>query len=277
MRTLSEIKEAIATDFMANEAAAAEYGFPQGDHFSTHFRPTSLESILFGVVAFAIWLLEQMFDQHKIEVESRVEEMVPHRPKWYRDMVLRFMKDKVLVPDTDEYDVSGMTESDISAARVVKHAVATESEDASILTIKVAGEVGGTRARLDAQTEGQLLAYIKEVKDAGVKISLVNMDADTFNCEVDIYYDALKTPAELQAACREAIDDYIENLPFDGEYTNMALIDRLQQVEGVRIPELKSATTSPAGDGAVIAIDARYTPLAGYFTAGTITLNMKAR
>ena len=273
-RTISEIKESIAEDFMRNADVARAYGFNPGDNFGAHFSRASVESVLFYIFATAAWVIESLFDQHKAEVNDRVEQIMPHRPKWYRDMVLRFMKNKALILDTDHYDTTDMTDADIEAARVVKHAVATENNDSSILTIKVAGEDGGKRVRLDAQTEEQLIAYIREIKDAGVKITLVNKDADSFDCKVDIYYDPMLIPEELDAACRDAIKNYIENLPFNGEYTNMALIDRLQAVEGVRIPELKGASTSPSGDSAVIEIDARYIPLAGYFAAGTITLNM---
>lgn len=276
-RTIQEIKETIAVDFMRNEDVARAYGIAPGDTPGTHFGKASIEGVLFHIFAVGTWVLETLFDEHRREVDERVDRVMPHRPKWYRDKVLGFMKGKALIPDTDEYDTAGMSADEIAAARVVKHATATENAESSILTIKVAGEDGGRRARLDVETETQLMAYIREVKDVGVKIALVNLDADTFNCEVDIYYNPMVTPAEVEAACRRAIEAYIENLPFNGEYTNMALIDRLQAVEGVVIPELRGATTSLAGDGAAVDIDARYTPLAGYFTAGEITLNLRAQ
>ena len=175
--------------------------------------------------------------------------------------------------DTDYYDTAGMSDADIEAARVVKYAAATESSDASLLTIKVARENGGVRQRLDGETETQLAAYIAEFKDAGVRINLVNIDADTFNCEVDIYYDPMLLPEEVEGACRETVRAYIEDLPFNGEYTNMALVDELQKVEGVKIVEFRGATTSANGETAVVPINARHVPVAGYFKAGTITIN----
>lgn len=59
------------------------------------------------------------------------------------------------------------------------------------------------------------------------------------------------------------------------KYTNMALVDQLQKIDGVRIPELRSATTVAAGESVVTAIDARCVPAAGYFEMGDIKLNMK--
>lgn len=275
-RTIDEIKESITIDFMNNESAANMFGFTAGDNFSKHFSKVSVINTLFYVFAAAAWVQEGLFDEHRREVEARIEQIMPHRPKWYRDRVLGFMKDMVLEEGTDRYDTLDMSEDQIELAKVVKHVVAAENPDASILTIKVAGETGGVRSKLDEHTETQLAAYIAEIKDAGVRISLVNYDPDIFNCEVDIFYNPLLSSETVEAACRAAIEDYIENLPFNGEYTNMALVDALQKVAGVKVVEFKASNSVPRSTGVEAPINARYTPEAGYFTAGTLTINMKA-
>lgn len=273
-RTIAEIKEGMTSDFMRNADAARAYGYEPGAAFSSHFSRVSIESLLFYIVACAVWALENLFDRYRADVERRIEAIIPHRPKWYRDKVLGFMKGMTLVPDTDRYDTAGMGEEDIEAARVVKYAAAGENEDASILTVKVAGESEGKRQPLDAETEKQLLAYIGEIKDAGVRVNLVNREGDLFCCTADIYYDALLLREDVEAACRETIRRHIENLPFNGEYSNMALVDDLQRVAGVRIAEAGGATAQAAGEETPTAIVARWTPAAGYFRAGEITVNM---
>lgn len=275
-RTIAEIKDNLTADFMRNADVARIYGFEVGATFSAHFSRVSVESLLFYIVACATWVLENLFDKHREDVENRIEAILPHRPKWYRDKVLAFMKNKTLVPDMDYYNTDGMNDSDIEAARVVKYAAATEAVDASLLTIKVAGESDGHRAPLDTETEKQLLAYIGEIKDAGVRINLVNKSADIFQCELDIYYDAVLLPEVVETACREAIKNYIENLPFNGEYTNMALVDELQKIEGVRIVEFGNAKNEVSGESTPTVINARCTPTAGYFSAGNIIINMKS-
>ncbi len=261
---------------MENETVARLYDLPVGSDFSSCFSKVSIVNLLFYIFACAAWTLEKLFDAHRQEVDARIEEILPHRPKWYRDKALAFMKDRTLVPDTDRYDTTGMSDAEIEAARVVKHAVANENDDASLLTIKVAGEQDHKRCPLDEQTEGQLKAYFMEIKDAGVRIALVNIAPDTFNCELDIYFDPLLPAATVENACREAIQNYVENLSFDGEYTNMELVDKLQVIDGVKIPELRGATTVVAGESVVTAIDARCVPAAGYFKVGTVKLTMKA-
>ncbi|WP_294591574.1 hypothetical protein [uncultured Rikenella sp.] len=275
-RTIAEIKESITTDFMRNEDVAALYGFAPGDAFTTHFSRVSIENLFFYIVACATWVLEQLFDRHRTDIENRIDTIMPHRPKWYRDKTLAFMQNRLLLPDTDRYDTAGMDENEIEAARVVKFAAAMENTDSSLLTIKVAGEKEGVRQPLDADTEKQLAAYIAETKDAGVRINLVNRSADIFHCKVDIYYDPILLSEEVENRCREAIRNYVENLPFNGEYTHMALVDELQKVEGTRIVELISASAEGSDDSVPIVIDTRFTPSAGYFTAGEIILNMQS-
>lgn len=238
---------------------------------------TAIWRLLLYVIAVAMHTLEGLWDTYEAAVDAKISAKVPHRPLWYRDMTLRFMADKLLIPDTDEYDTTDITDGEIDKARVVKHAVATENRRTSVLTIKVAGEDNdGKRIPLPSDQAEQLDYYLYNIKDAGVKINLINQAPDVFNCTIDIYYDPMRLAQEVEAACEKAITTYIANLPFNGEYTNMALIDVLQAVPGVHIPELKSASASEAGVEGDAAINARYTPVAGYFTAGAIILNMIA-
>lgn len=274
-RSIAEIKNGICAEFMGNESAAAIYRFKVGDDFNVTFSTVSVESILFYTVAVCIWTLETLFDRFRSDVSTRIDEIIAHRPKWYRDKVLAFMKDKTLVPDKDYYDTSAMSESDIAAAKVVKHAVATENKDASILTIKVAGETNGTRAPLAKEVEAQLISYIQEIKDAGVRINLVNIAPDEFNLSCDIYYNPMLLPENVQNACIDAVKGYIENLPFNGMYTNMDLVDTLQKVDGVKVVELRESSSKEAGVDTTEAIDAVKVPAAGYFVLKSSTFTMK--
>lgn len=232
--------------------------------------------LMFYIVAVCINTVEKLFDSHTADVEERIGEIIPGRAQWYANKVLSFMKDKALVVDTDEYDTTGMDEDAIASAKVVKHAVAIENATSSVLTIKVAGETDGARSVLPANVETQLLAYIQEIKYAGVRVELINQTADVFNCEADVYYNPQLLPENVQEACNKAVKNYIENLPFNGEYTNMSLVDALQAVEGVKVVEFKSASSREYGTNVTTDIDARKEPAAGYFSVGTVTINMIA-
>ncbi len=74
-----------------------------------------------------------------------------------------------------------------------------------------------------------------------------------------------------------AIRNYITGLPFNGEYSNMALIDAVQPVEGVRIAEVRNARMSNVQLGEQT-INAKAIPFAGYFTfdENNMTINLIA-
>ena len=275
-RSVNEIKKIMTDAFVTNEKIMSAYGLQPGDTFESKFSRASLENTIFYDTAFCVWTLEQQFDLFRADVDARIEEITPHRAKWYRMKSLQFMKDKTLIPDTDEYDTTGMDDADIEAMRVIKHAVAVESSDASILVIKIATETGGDRTPADSNTETQFAAYIAEIKDAGVRISIINADADEFDCVVDVYYDPVLLPSDVETNCRAAIKNYIENLPFNGEYSNMKLVDNMQIVDGVKIVEFKSASYLSANASISEPINAKATPYAGYFKINNVTLNMIA-
>ena len=278
MRTIDDIKQTMCQAFMADETLAKVYGFKAGDPWSNHFSAVCIESLILYVIAVGIYTVEALLCQHKREVDAKIDNMSVHRPLWYRDKVLAFLKGVSLIADTDRYDTDSMSLADIEKARVVKYAAATESDDASILTIKVATESNGELSPLDDETERQLRAYIAEIKDAGVRIALVNQEADLFSCVVDVLYDPIQTAGFVEERVRKAITSYIGNLPFNGEYSNMALTDELQRVDGVRIVQLRSSSVKVQGESSSTEIDIRHTPAAGYMKPDmkpeSITINM---
>lgn len=261
-RKIADIKKEITDYFIQNETVIALYGLDTSKTFEDQFSKVCIESILLYVAAMAIWTLETLFDKHKAEMTALIDATKPHRLKWYVDKTLTFQYGRALVTDSDVYDNAEVTSEQIGIERVVKYAAAVEQ--AGVVVVKVATEADGVRGPLPFDQEEALTAYLKEIKDAGVKLALVNEAANAFTATLDIYYDPMILNAQLSSLAeggnpvREAIEDFIANLPFNGEYRNAALVDRLQQVPGVVIPELHAS----AIDG--IAIQAKATPLAGY-------------
>lgn len=239
---------------------------------------TAIWRLMLYVVAVAAYTLENLMDTYSKEVDERIDAIIPHRPKWYRDKVLNFMHGLVLPEDSDVYDTSSLTDEEIEQMKVVKHAVAVESDSTSVLTIKVATEEDGELCPLDSEVATELQAYIKHIKDAGVRINLVNKSADLFRCEADIYYNPMLSPDDVKAACRETIKQYLKNIPFNGKMTNNALVDNLQGVNGVQLAELKSSYMAEAESSTYSLVNAYAIPSAGYLTTtdADIVLNMIA-
>lgn len=270
-RSIASIKQEITDTFIAQQTIKQLYQLKDGKSFNDQFSVVSLESIFFYIIAVSIWTLEKLFDLHKQEVNTTLSNKKPHRLKWYRDKALAFQKDYTLPVDSDVYD--NLDEK----VQIVKYAAAVEPTDSSRLQIKIAGG-DKLRDRLSDSEATQVYNYLQHIKDAGVRIDLINQAPDYFSCQIDIYYDAMLLPSDVEQSVRDAINNHIENLDFNGEFSNMGLTDVLQRVEGVVIPELKESKSHSALLGfEPKKIEAKRIPEAGYFRVyndADVTLKM---
>lgn len=273
-RTITEIKKEMTEVFMANDTIKTVYGIDPDRSFEDQFSKASLESVLFYVVAACMWTLEKLFDRHKQEVDELISELKPHSLRWYANKAKAFRYGKSLMADTDGYDNTGWSEEKIRAQQVVKYAAVMEKD--AVVYVKVATGEEGRRKPLTLDEKLALTAYFQEVKDAGVKLKVVNEPADEFHLEIDVYYDPQVFDNRLQRldgtgqAVHDRVASFVENLPFNGEYRNSALINALTALEGVVLVELKKATANGKP------VDAKCVPEAGYFRVDKKNLGIKA-
>lgn len=239
----------------------------------------SIWRLLLYIVAVVANTVERLFDTHKQEVEDLIRQLVPGRAEWYAHKAKEFLLNELLPDGSDTYNTSHLTDEQIEQKRIVKYAVAYEDRTIANLTIKIAGESNGELAPISQSAETQFRAYMEEVKYAGVKINLVNLAADRFACRMNIWYDPILAPENVASDCRNAIKNYLRNLPFNGEYSGMALTDAVQKVDGVKIVDLISASSNTVRSNVMAEINSHIHPRSGYFRPATdndINLTLQA-
>jgi hypothetical protein len=231
------------------------------------------------IVAYAIWLLETLFDQHKKEVNEIIEAKMPHRPNWYRTKALDFQYGFDLIADTDTYDNEGLTDEIIENSKPIKYAAVTKN--GGQILIKIATEAGGVLAPIAPEVKASFGAYIEEIADCGVRYLVVNNPADRLVLGITIYRNPLVLDANgmnirtAKYPVQDAINEYMKQLPFNGELVLAHLVDALQRVEGVVIPHIYNVTnqaydTSTEDYLAPDYIDVKTVPSAGYFEVGSL-------
>ena len=228
------------------------------------------------IIAVAIWSLEKLFDLHRADIDKRLAELKPHTARWYRSKALAFQYGFDLLTDSDKFNNTGHTEEQIEASKIVKYSAVVESPNEGRLIVKIAGEQGEQLQPITDAQKQAFAAYLQEIKDAGVRLSVVNYQPDILHLQMKIVYDPLVLDSNGQSIIHatkpveEAIKSYLKRLPFNGELVLAHLIDELQQAEGVRIPHLVLAQSKHIGTngnyGAFEAIEISKIPTAGYFT-----------
>ncbi|MCV9934556.1 nucleotidyltransferase [Flavobacterium sp. LS1R47] len=257
-RKQTEVKKEITTAFMSNAVLATKYGFELNADFEEVFSKVSIENIWFEIVAFSCWTLEVIYDFHKQEVDEKLANQKSGTLPWYRTMALKFQYGFDLVPDHDYFDNANATPDQIENSKIIKYAAVGESELESRVIIKIAGETENKLSPIaPAQKEAFEFSYMKEVKWAGVKITVINYKPDKLFLEMLIKRDALvlndKGMSILNAnyPVTDAILEYMKELPFDGELRLSALVDKIQKVPGVldaTIISAQSAWINPDND-----------------------------
>jgi len=216
------------------------------------------------ITAVCIWSLEQLFDYHKAEVAALLAASKPHTLQWYTSMAKKFQNGQLLPDGSDVYAV--ITED--PAIRIVKYAAATELSN--LIRVKVAKESSGMLAKLTTGELDAFTAYMKRIKDAGIRLQLTSDDPDTLQLAVAIYYDPLVLTASgarvdgtSPTPVLDGINTFLANLPFDGVFILNELIAAIQGIDGVKIGHVISAQANYALTP-FVPITVKYTPDAGY-------------
>ncbi len=214
------------------------------------------------VVATCQWTLENLFDAHKSEVTGILAAQRPHTLQWYVTKAKAFQYGDTLPADSDVYNPID------SSVMIVANAAAVEL--AGMVRIKAAKLSGGVLAPLSSGERTALTAYMGRVKDVGIRLQCTSGAPDDFRLALGVFYDPLildNSGARLDGTratpVQDAVNAFLDNLPFNGLFVLNYLIASLQAVEGVRIGEVVYCAAR-YGSLPYTAIAFEYVPDAGY-------------
>ncbi|WP_233860986.1 nucleotidyltransferase [Tenacibaculum piscium] len=240
----------------------------------------SIWNLFLFIVAFCFQDLRSYFDAHRKYIDYRLAHEKAGTLPWYRIMALAFQNGFDLSTDTDKFQNETATSEEIDASKIIKYATANDGEVAGTIVIKVATETNGKLSRITPQQEESLKQYFEEIKFAGDDITVINHLADKLFLTLKIYRDALvldETGMSIlhgNKPIEEALQQFMKELPFDGELILQSLVDKLQAIKGVKIAhivEVKSSSLDASKDthGTPQLIEVSKIPASGYFEIET--------
>jgi len=272
--TRKEIKKQMTSAFVNNNYIRAAYGLQPGKTFEEEFSLVSVENIIFEIVSIVVFQMYLLFARGQKEIDDKILNQKTGRLAWYRTLALQYQEGFDLLPNADGFDNSGATAEQIEASKIVKYASVTESESPGEIIIKVATENNGVQEPITDLTG--LTYYFEERKFAGTRINIISYLPDILSLELVIYRNPLVLDANGTSILHgnkpveEAIEQFLKELPFNGELVLAHLIDRLQLVEGVEIPHLvlaqsKRIDPNSGGYGNWEPINVKKIPVSGWF------------
>jgi hypothetical protein len=239
-RTIEEIQGAMLAQIAADQNLSAMNSTSK----------VALYRLFTFVVAFSIWALEKIFDQHTIDIDTRISEQKSGTKNWYKNKSLDFQYGFYLMTDSDVYDNTLATDEQIEASKIVKYCSVKESQESNRLIVKIASEVNEVLEPLTDDQLDSFTAYIEEIKYAGVKVKVVNNPADKLILDLVVFRDPLvlsdtgmsiRNPSQ---PIEDRIKAYMKELPFNGELVLNDMIEQLRKVPGVVNVHIQSASSS---------------------------------
>ncbi len=266
MRTIQEIFD----ELIAAKDANAELSIKL-----TSASATAIWKLLFYIIAVTIWVHEGLFYKHQEEVDAKINNAFAGTIPWYHRKCLEFQYgDTVNVFENGQVGYSEVDET----KQIIKHAAIVET--GNFLSVKVAKE---NMAMLSPAEEDAFKSYIKKIKFAGTKLSIVNVIEDYLFIEMKIYYDPqvltnngtlLSEPSTYPI--QNAILQYINNIVFGGTVVKSKIVDACQAASGVCDAELLSIQASSVQQPSFQPITSNsFTAYSGKFIINTLLLTFE--
>jgi hypothetical protein len=229
--------------------------------------------------AVGIWSLENLQDIFKSEVTETILANQYGQLRWYQTISQSFQLGDQLVWNGNYYEYETID----TTKQIITQAAATVSDD-GVITLKVAK---GDLPNIEPLTTSELESYVYYIKGsnspaandamapAGTLIEILSAENDDLKFAIDIFYDPLvlasdgsQVAAPTVFPVEDAINDFINTLPFDSTFRVIGLVDAIQAVEGVNNLVVLNCDARKAGEVTYTDVLAetgqKYTTFSGY-------------
>jgi len=225
------------------------------------------------ITAVAIWTHESLWELFRIEVQKVADSAIVGTVPWYQAQVFAYQHGDTLDydPVTGKYAYVAIH----TGVQIVKRCAVIEQPD-GVLAFKVAKLSSGAPVALDAPEQSALVLYLKKIRFAGTRFTLLSGNGDIIRIQATIYYDGVVPSGTISTNVQAAVTNYIGSLPFNGELLLSTLVDKIQAVEGVLDVVLVSAQTKTIISDPYTSIVRVHVPLYGYYKIDTTSGNTLA-
>lgn len=267
MRSIEEIENEIIEAVEADTVLSQQL---------TSTSRTAIWRLLAYIVAFAIWLHEQI-------VEKNAENSRPHTLRWYREVALEFVDGQNLIwkDGQFQYDLAYLTDAETEALKKVKHVAVVEAANGK-LVIKTATNGSLGSEPLEVEVHQRFKSYMEQIKDAGNRLEYINAPADSLRLTLTVWVDDMIIDMESGDLLngngnpvQEACQTYLNEVEFNGAFIKTFLTDKLQEQPGIKIPKIELLEHQTVNSVNWEEIDEYVLPFSGHFKYDLINVTYK--
>jgi hypothetical protein len=238
----------------------------------------AVHRLIMWIVAYGIWTHEKLWDVAKVEIQDTLDKNIFGSLPWYSTVAKKFQDgDELVLINSTSYGYLVIDETKYLVTQACAHIASGE------IIVKVAKGTIGSLSKLTAAEKIRFEEYINSIAPAGSNIVVITDDADIVSLNITVFVDALildNTGTKIgtsETPVSDAIETYLQTIPFDSYFRVIDLVDAIQAAEGVK-NVVVSGISAKSATGATYTnvlteTGQKYLSNAGYFTqtGSTIT------
>jgi hypothetical protein len=226
----------------------------------------SIWRLILWIIAYAMFNEERLWDIFKAEAEAEMAKQKVHSQEWYKQKALGFHFGVPVIPGTDQFNLEGLSNAQIVAAKKINQAACVKLVSANgygILRIKVATSDNSGQLQPVPDNIFQALKHyiLRYAVDGGTQVRVTTNPADDLKLHLEVYYDPLVMgPSGVnlltgnETSVQDAINSYLQGIEFNGEFGRDDLVQKIRSVPGVKGARIVSAA-SKYGDFTYESVD----------------------
>lgn len=222
--------------------------------------------LIFEIVAWSIFNFTQALNLHLQEIKDLIANQKVFNLRRYRSEALRFQYGFDLQNDSDlfksTYEDNGVdiiaTQEQIEASKIVKYAACNRVIDdgRAKIVMKIAPNI--LEDIFPSDVMQAFAKYMEEISPAGDHLTIINYLPDILKFSFKIKYDPMVLLADgmnimtAKYPVQEAVENFLKNLPFNGELSVQRFEAAILQVEGVedlQTLQIQTKWIDPAQNG----------------------------
>lgn len=236
-RTIRQIKAAMTQQFMADATIIDRYGLQEGAVFEDTFSAVSLESIWFGIVASAIYVLESIFDVFREDVDAKIAGAVVASIPWYHKIALEFQYGDSLVFDEK---TQGFVYPVVDTKKQIVKYAACRDLGGMVYVLASKDNGSGLPEPLTADELTAFTAYLTERKPVGILLQTSSLSPDQVQISMQVQYNPQVLMPDGQMIAQsgvypveDAVNNYLNGIVYGGSLNKTKLVDAVQAAAGV--------------------------------------------
>jgi hypothetical protein len=192
------------------------------------------------IMAVAHYAHELYFDLFRDEINETLNKRIQGTAEWYAQKAIEYQE------GADLKVISGGTQLGYEpvqvSQRIVTRAAYREEPETGRLVLKLAQGDVDNLSKLDGTQVLRINKYFERIKFAGTNLAISSLDPDLLIPNMTVYHDGILGSTDIFSQVQLAIEEFIQNIPFDAVFYVTKFVDAIQQVEHVTDVKINSIT-----------------------------------